>query len=450
MLSRARDTPLVICDELYPVSAASDIRCIIDVLRCHLNRTRLVDIRGGITSSVASSFEEVLTTPSATLESITIRLPSTDEDDVLPDNFLGNHAPCLRKVDFLFSHSSYWTRPVFKGLTHICITISAPYPAFQDYTQLFDMMDQNPLLQSINLDNALPHVANPLQHQRRVMLAHLQSFTFYGLPSSCAELLHTFEVPLEANLKLSIDSTIDMQPENRLEVDYSALCHTLMSMNESHRKSPFRTLIFRTLIYPDFGIPGLDGDVRIEAYRSSGWVSDQSLFASFDDDAPSVSLYVVPAMVDRPGHGASACRILPSLPFKDIDTFIIVDALSIPHSWCDSFSMSLPNIQYFQLNGVNLEQAFALLCHPFSSSELDSTNMPAPFTVFPRLTHLQLHRKYLEKLSQGLQDDLLAMLYLRRNHGAPLQWLGLKGFDLSQRALDMLRALVPVIVMDKE
>lgn len=448
MLSRARDTPLVIHHDFpsHSLIAASEARCMINVLRCNLGRARTVTIGGMIPSSVASSdFKEALTTSSAVLESITILLSSSDEDELISDNFLGNYAPCLRKVDFVFStsHCLYWTRPVFKGLTHMSIELLSD-PPLQDYAHFFDMIDQNPLLQSIELVNALPQVANPLQHQRRVMLSHLQSFAFYGSPSSCAELLHTFEVPLKVKLKLSIDSTIDTQPESKLKGDYSALCQTLKSMNESHQTSPFRTLVFH-----DFGRPRPDDDVCIKTYRSAGWVPGQSQFASFDD-TPSLSLYVVPAIAGRPGHGASACRMLPSLPFKDIDTFILVDALGIPHSWCDPLSMGLPNIKYFQLNGINLEQVFPLLCLPFSSSELDSTNMPATFTVFPRLTHLRLHGEHLEEPSRALQDGLLAMLNLRRNHGAPLKWLGLKGFHLSPKALDGLRALVPVVVMDKE
>ncbi|KIK01168.1 hypothetical protein K443DRAFT_7101 [Laccaria amethystina LaAM-08-1] len=127
----------------------------------------------------------------------------------IPPELFSDDSSQLRRPELMRCNLD-WTSHLLKGLTHLKIHDTAP--GTRPSMPLFlDVLDQLPTLTVLDLDNALPHVADgssTVSYQRNVKLLSLTNLHLSGSDSDCANALSHLSVSSSTTLKLSCRSTV--------------------------------------------------------------------------------------------------------------------------------------------------------------------------------------------------------------------------------------------------
>ncbi|KAJ6591565.1 hypothetical protein DFH09DRAFT_1358138 [Mycena vulgaris] len=172
----------------------------------HISRIGELDVKTG-----SRSVPEILnlSDPAPYLHSLCLESPgfSNEQHFTLPDTFLnGGEAPRLRKLE-LTRFFLPWDSPLMSNLIHLKIhhpgSIARP-----SMSELVEALERMPLLETLELDNALPKIADGVSIVsvpiNRTALSHLKRLTIANVSAlECADALNHFSYPPSTSMKIS-------------------------------------------------------------------------------------------------------------------------------------------------------------------------------------------------------------------------------------------------------
>ena len=216
----------------------------------HISRVRELSIISA-SSSLGKLFSSV---PRAApmLQILVLSTSTNHYADSFRDNYsiplelFSDDSSQLRRLELTHCNLD-WTSYLLKGLTHLKIHNTAP--GTRPSMPLFlDVLDQLPTLTVLDLDDALPHVADgssTVSYQRNVKLRSLTNLHLAGSDFDCSNALRHLSVSCSATLKLSCRSTVVFDADFSTILTFvSGLWEptAIMSSAEKPHRCPIRSL----------------------------------------------------------------------------------------------------------------------------------------------------------------------------------------------------------------
>ncbi|KAJ7836527.1 hypothetical protein B0H13DRAFT_2106817 [Mycena leptocephala] len=204
-----------------------------------ISRIGELDVRTG-----SRSVPEILnlTHTAPYLHSLSLASPgyAQEEHFTLPDTFLNGDAPRLRKLE-LTRFFLPWDSPLLSNLFHLKIQNPGP-TARPSMTELIEALERMPLLETLELDNALPQLSADVSSlsvpTARTALSHLKRIVIANVSAlECADTLN----------HLSFDGSsptmkISCVAENSTLADFSALISALSNVQSAATTRHLRSL----------------------------------------------------------------------------------------------------------------------------------------------------------------------------------------------------------------
>ncbi|KAJ7765442.1 hypothetical protein DFH07DRAFT_810614 [Mycena maculata] len=149
-----------------------------------------------------------LTDTAPYLHSLSLASPgfSQAEHFTLPDKFLNGEAPRLRKLE-LTRFFLPWDSPLMANLVHLKIHNPGP-TARPSMTEFVQALERMPLLETLELDNALPEIAAGVSTvsmaSSRTALKHLKRLAIANVSAlECADVLNHLSYPPTTSTRIS-------------------------------------------------------------------------------------------------------------------------------------------------------------------------------------------------------------------------------------------------------
>ena len=313
----------------------------------------------------------------------------------IPPELFSDDSSQLRRVELIYCNLD-WTSHILKGLTHLKIHNTAP--GTRPSTPLFiDVLDQLPTLTVLDLQDALPLVADSstMSYHRTVELRSLTYLHLSGSDSDCSNALRHLSVTSSAILKLSCRSTVVSDPDfSSILTFVSGLWEprAIISSAAKPHKCPIRTLKIQGV-----GSTGLN----LQAWPTV--LSFQTL-SGCPDPQPSIDLFFQWSSTITPGTGdkmiKEACAALP------LEQLALVDILNASHmteqTWLGRFG-KLVHLRSIRTQGRAVQTLLsAMVAEPSTATGTSvSSNSPTrkrsrnrrkmpPAVYFPSLLHLTI------------------------------------------------------------
>ncbi|KAJ7155425.1 hypothetical protein C8R43DRAFT_430595 [Mycena crocata] len=235
MLKRSKMAPLTVKADLTYMTPK-----MINTLHSSLQISRIgeLDVKTG-----SRSVPEILNLSDTApyLHSLCLESPRyAQEHFTLPPTFLNGEAPRLRRLE-LTRFFMPWDSPLMNNLTHLKIQNPGP-TARPSMTELVEALGRMPLLETLELDDALPRIADdvstlsvpsartPLPHLKRIIVANVSAL-------ECADTLNHLSYPSNTSIKISClggTSTV---------VAFSPLLQALVNVHSAGHTKHLRTLL---------------------------------------------------------------------------------------------------------------------------------------------------------------------------------------------------------------
>ncbi|KAJ7504369.1 hypothetical protein B0H11DRAFT_1710232, partial [Mycena galericulata] len=157
----------------------------------------------------------------------------------LPDKFLNGEAPRLRRLE-LTRFFLPWDSPLMSNLIHLKIHHPGP-TARPSMTDFIDALDRMPLLETLELDNALPEIAEDVTTvsapTTRTALKHLKRISIGNVSAlECADALNHLSYPTSTSMKISCIG------ETSTVAAFASLIPALSNVQSAGNPKHFRSL----------------------------------------------------------------------------------------------------------------------------------------------------------------------------------------------------------------
>ncbi|KAG7444915.1 uncharacterized protein BT62DRAFT_994944 [Guyanagaster necrorhizus] len=419
MLKRSKMAPLTIVADLTYMTPK--------MLAAFDNAMKQVDRSAELSLTGTKNMEKYLTgitkrAPFLTklcISQVYIRYHEVEEKIVLPDNFLDGQAPRLRHLD-LNRCQVHWDSALMQNLTYLKIV--EPGDFRPTISQLVDVLEQVPWLETLDLEHALPIVSETTKTlpspSHIISLLHLSQICLTSTVLESANLLNHIDFPSTATMRLILNGT------KGTGADFSSLVPTIsksrtfvdISSDKTLKGAPFKVLSL-TSVYPN--------DVRFSAYTISNSFANCVQFAP-----PALELQLSwrpDSFGTKEQVTQTICRALPLAQLRVLRVFD--PECDFKHTtWIDLFG-SLPKLQKIELAGATkiFTRALSEIRPPSVVDADQGYNLrkkgQTPDSVyFPRLRSLILTGADFA----DLVDMFLDMLMVRAECGTEVQELSLE------------------------
>ncbi|KAK0202652.1 hypothetical protein DFS33DRAFT_1341918 [Desarmillaria ectypa] len=370
------------------------------------------------------------------------RYHEVEEKIVLPDNFLDGQTPRLRHLD-LNRCQVHWDSDLMQNLTYLRIV--EPGDFRPTISQLVDVLEQMPWLETLDLDHALPIVSETTKTlpsaSHVISLPHLSSIRLTSNVLETANLLNHINFPSTATMRLVLHGT------KGTGTNFSSLVPTISksrafagsSSDKAFKSAPLKAL---SLTSP------FQTDIRFSAYTTSNPFTSCVEFAT-----PALELQLSWRLNSSGTKEQVAQTICRALPLAQLRVLRVFDPeCDFKHTtWVDLFG-SLPKLQKIEFAGAT--KIF---------TEVLSETKPPPFVdadqgynlrrkkhtpdsvYFPRLRSLYLTGTDFA----GLVDTFLDMLMVRAQCGTEVQELTLADCThLYDKDVELMEEVVVEVAWD--
>ena len=448
--------PLVI-DAQFGSSMGSKTTKAVQLAMNHISRVRELSI-----VSHRASFGKLFSSVPRAAPMLQILVLSTSINhyaDPFRDNYsiplelFSDDSSQLRRLELTHCNLD-WTSHLLKGLTHLKVHNTAP--GTRPSMHLFlDVLDQLPTLTVLDLDDALPHVADgssTAPYQRNVKLLSLTNLRLAGSYSDCSNVLRHLSVPSSATLKLYCQSTVVSDADlSSILTFVSGLWEPtpIVSSPAKPHKCPIRSLKIQCV-----------GSVSVGLQAWPTMLSFQTLSGNLDP-LPSIDLIFQwpPTLGIGDKVFGETCVALPLEQLASLDVFSHLMSEMTEQTLLRTFG-KLAHLRSIRAQGLATYTLLsAMIAEP--STTATSTNVSAnlstwkrsrnrremPLAVyFPSLLHLTIEDRDFDYAKlKALKDCLME----RQERKAEVRKLALSRCrGLTTELVDELREIVADVIWD--
>ncbi|KAK0488989.1 hypothetical protein IW261DRAFT_1414413 [Armillaria novae-zelandiae] len=360
---------------------------------------------------------------------------ASDERIALPCNFFDGQAPRLRHLD-LNRCQVQWDTGLMQNLTYLRIVEPGEYRP--TISQLVDLLEQMPYLETLELEHALPIVSeNPKalpSPSHVISLPRLSRIHLFSSVLEATNLLNHIDFPSTATMELILDST------KGTGTDFSSLVPTIsksraFTTDNAFTGAPFKEMSLTSPYHTN---------VRFCVYT----VINSRPSSQCAPPALELHLSWRPG---SPGTKEQVVRtICQALPLTQLRVLRVSDSeCDFKHTtWVDLFG-SLPKLQKIEFTGSGISKVFTQALSEIRPPPLVDADQgynlrkkkQIPDSVyFPRLRSLVYSRTEFA----DLLDMLLDMLMVRAECGTEVQDLKLR--DCAHLYEDAVELIAEVVV----
>ncbi|KAK0446779.1 hypothetical protein EV421DRAFT_1734027 [Armillaria borealis] len=368
------------------------------------------------------------------------RYNENEERIALPYNFFDGQAPRLRHLD-LRRCQVHWDSGLMQNLTYLRIV--EPGDFRPTTSQLVDLLEQMPYLETLDLDHALPIVSETTKTlpspSHVISLPRLSQIHLVSSVLETANLLNRIDFPSTATMRLILDGT------KGTGTDFSSLIPTIsksrtFASDNALTSAPFKALSLTSPYHTN---------IHFAAYTVT------NTFASpLEIVAPALELHLS-WRSDSPGTKEQVAQtICQALPLAQLRVLRIFDPeCDFKHTtWVDLFG-SLPKLKKIEFSGSGTPKAFTKALSEIKPPPVDadqSYNLrrkkQIPDSVyFPRLRSLV----YSGTDFADLLDMFLDMLMVRAECGTEVRDLSLTSCShLYEEEVELIEEVVVDVAWD--
>ncbi|PBK72396.1 hypothetical protein ARMSODRAFT_1002507 [Armillaria solidipes] len=440
MLKRSKMAPLTIVADLTYMTPKM-LAVFDDVMR-HADRSAELNLTG------AKTMEKYLTdiTKRAPflnklcISQVYSRYNENEERIALPYNFFDGQAPRLRHLD-LRRCQVHWDSGLMQNLTYLRIV--EPGDFRPTTSQLVDLLEQMPYLETLDLDHALPIVSETTKTlpspSHVISLPRLSQIHLVSSVLETANLLNRIDFPSTATMRLILDGT------KGTGTDFSSLIPTIsksrtFASENALTSAPFKALSLTSPYHTN---------IHFAAYTVT------STFASpMEIVAPALELHLSWRSDSSGTKEQVAQTICQALPLAQLRVLRVFDPeCDFKHTtWVDLFG-SLPKLKKIEFSGSGTTEAFTKALSEIKPLPVDadqSYNLrrkkQIPDSVyFPRLRSLV----YSGTDFADLLDMFLDMLMVRAECGTEVRDLSLTSCShLYEEEVELIEEVVVDVAWD--
>ena len=374
----------------------------------------------------------------------------------IPPELFSDDSSQLRRVELIYCNLD-WTSHSLKGLTHLKIHNTAP--GTRPSTPLFiDVLDQLPTLTVLDLQDALPLVADSstMSYHRTVELRSLTYLHLSGSDSDCSNALRHLSVTSSAILKLSCRSTVVSDPDFSSTLTFvSGLWEptAIISGAAKLHKCPIQSLKI-----PRFDLTGF----MLQAWPT---VLSFHTLCGDPDPPPFVALHFQSSSAATPGIWDKVIReTCAALPLKQLASLDVLYASQMTEQTLLRSFGKLAHLRSIRARGMAIDTLVsAMIAEPRTATSTNgsanlSTRKPSrigrempPAVYFPSLLHLTIENIYFDTGNgayAGVRDlkDCLMKRYERKAEVRELTLSRCHG--LTTELVDELREIVVDVIWD--
>lgn len=271
---------------------------------------------------------------------------ATDDRIALPCNFFDGQAPRLRHLD-LSRCQVHWDTSLMQNLTYLRIV--EPGGCRPTISQLVDLLEQMPYLETLHLEHALPIVSETTKTlpspSHIISLPRLSRVHLVSNVLEAANLLDHIDFPSTATMQLTLDGT------KGTGSDFSSLIPTISksrSFTSDNAKS--KGVAFKAM---NLTIP-YHNSIRFSVYTVTN-----NRTSSLQVAAPALEMHVS-WRSDSPGAKEQVVRtICQALPLAQLRVLRVFDPdCEFKHTtWVDLFG-SLPKLHKIEFTGSGISKVF--------------------------------------------------------------------------------------------
>ena len=460
MLKRSKIAPLVI-DTRYGSYMGSKSTEAVHLAMNHISRVRELSI-----VSLNASFDKLFSSfPRAApmLQSVVLSTTTNHYADAFHDNYsippelFSDDSSQLRRLELKHCNLD-WTSHLLKGLTYLKVHNTAP--GTRPSMPLFlDVLDQLPTLTVLDLDDALPHVADgssTVSYQRNVKLRSLTNLHLAGSDSDCSNALRHLSVSFSATLKLCCRSTaVSGADFSSILTFVSGLWEptAIISGAAKLQKCPIQSL----------KIPRFDST----GFMLQAWPTVLSFhtLCGDPDPPPFVALHFQSSSAATPGIWDKVIReTCAALPLKQLASLDVLYASQMTEQTLLRSFGKLAHLRSIRARGMDIDTLVsAMIAEPRTATSTNgsanlSTRKPSrigrempPAVYFPSLLHLTIENIYFDTGNgayAGVRDlkDCLMKRYERKAEVRELTLSRCHG--LTTELVDELREIVVDVIWD--
>ncbi|KAK0217879.1 hypothetical protein IW262DRAFT_1463198 [Armillaria fumosa] len=419
MLKRSKMAPLTIVADLTYMTpkmlAAFD-----DAMR-QVDRSAELSLTGAKTMEkyLANATKRAPFLNKLCISQIYTRYDAAEERIALPYNFFDGQAPRLRHLD-LNRCQVHWDTGLMQNLTYLRIV--EPGGCIPTISQLVDLLEQMPCLETLQLEHALPIVSETTKTlpspSHIISLPRLSRIHLVSSVLEAANLLDHIDFPSTATMQLILDGTKGTGSDFSSLVPTISKSRTFTSDNAKFTGAPFKAM-YLTIPYHT--------SIRFSVYT----VTNTTRTCSPQIATPALELHVS-WRSDSPGAKEQVVRtICQALPLAQLRVLRVFDPeCEFKHTtWVDLFG-SLPKLRKIEFTGSGISKVFTQALSEVKPSPPVDANQgynlrkkkQIPDSVyFPRLRSLV----YSGTDFADLLDMFLDMLMMRAECGTEVQDLKL-------------------------